>query len=149
MISPTRPYSSQRVPNSNLLTRSSVCSREHRPLSPSKSVRFAVHLEKEMVKAWDREWTEYIPSAPPLHNAGKQNLLRVISNIWTKAVDCSLKVTIRKLYYLWNCHSWFEIVQNNREGWMEELSPKFLELGIAHMLLVSYTGQWDINMDAI
>jgi len=114
MISPTRPYSSQRVPNSNLLTRSSVCSREHRPLSPSKSVRFAVHLEKEMVKAWDREWTEYIPSAPPLHNAGKQNLLRVISNIQTKAVDCLPKVTIRTSYHLWNCHSRFKFLQNKR-----------------------------------
>ena len=45
-ISPTRPYSSQRTPNSRLLTSSSVWSRDRRPPPPSRSSLWAVHLSQ-------------------------------------------------------------------------------------------------------
>lgn len=69
-ISPTRPYSSQRTPNSSSLTSSSVWSRDRRPPPPSRSFWWAVHLITTRL-AWGKAllYNKNLLWTPSLNNA--------------------------------------------------------------------------------
>jgi hypothetical protein len=49
-----------------------------------------------------------LPCTPSLYDAGKESLLRIIRNIWSKAIDNSSKMTIEALQNLRSCHPRFE-----------------------------------------
>ena len=122
----TIPQPSQRTPNSNSQTSSSVWS-WHRRVTPSVWLRLnrgAVHLRKK----WESEmvWkNEDILWAPPLHNAWQKSLFGVVGNIWAEVINDSPIVTIRASCDFWHSHARLKRVQNRCEWGVQKLSTKF------------------------
>jgi hypothetical protein len=52
------------------------------------------------------------PCTPTLYDAGEESLLRVIRDIWPKAVDNSSKMTIEASQNLGSRHPGFELFKN-------------------------------------
>ena len=57
---------------------------------------------QEVAKDWN------ILQTPILDNSCKEDLLRVVSNVWSEAIDGTAPVTVRTPYELRSCHSSFE-----------------------------------------
>src|SRR5882762_1734034 len=115
ITSPTRPYSSHKVPNSNSLPNISVWAQERRMhRRPSRSFDGAVHLgcnDGEHVSTLQGYYFP-LPCTPTLNNTGEECLLWVIGNIRSKPINSSPEVSIRAADNLRLGHGGLEIFKN-------------------------------------
>jgi hypothetical protein len=65
--------------------------------------------------------------APSRDDRSKPNLLRVVSDIWSKTEYSAPVVAVRTLNNLWSRHPRLEGLENECKAFMEELSAECLE----------------------
>ena len=61
---------------------------------------------------------------PALYYVCDQNLLRVVSGIWTNAPDDSAEVAVRATHNLWGKHPWLQWLEDGSEACVKKLTTE-------------------------
>ena len=117
-MSPTRPYSSHKMPSSNSSTKRSVCSRQwHVASPPSRFLADAVHLVMQFIIRKEKQ-KENLLRTPTLYDTGQKGLFGIVCNVRSKPINGVPIVAIGTKYNLGSCHAGLERLKNFCEGGM-------------------------------
>ena len=82
-----------------------------------------------------------IPRTPALDDAGKEDLLRVVSNVWPEAINDPAEIPVATSHDIVGGHVCAQGFKDVSEGGMEEFAPELAELSIVGVLLIC----WDMR----
>ena len=89
-----------------------------------------------LVSSSDTKW--HLLYTPPLNNAGKKSLLRIVPNIGVKAIHYVMEVALKALNNFEHGYCGLEGLQHTSNCRVENLQVAVPELAILHVFLCVY-----------